>query len=101
MQSIVGLRFKISPCSIENKSIDELLNSRGKEKKRVLKCEEITRKFARRSIVAKKYIKKGEKFTAKNIIPKRPGGGIPPSNYFKVLGKIAKKDFKYDEKIKI
>ena len=34
-------------------------------------------------------------------MPKRPGGGISPMNYFKILGKKAQKDFSIDEKIKI
>ena len=82
-------------------NVDELLCAEGKGTKKVLKCEAQTRKLARRSLVAKQYIKKGEKFTIKNIIPKRPGGGISPNYFYKILGKIAKKNFQYDEKIKI
>ena len=87
--------------SILRKNVDELLSSMGDKNKKVLKCEYLTRRLARRSIVAKKNIKKGEKFNIYNIVPKRPGGGISPTNYFKVLGKKAKKKFVIDEKIKI
>ena len=57
-------------------------------------------KYVRKSIVSKITIKKGEKFTVANITTKRPGTGISPMKYFKILGKVAKK-FEKDELIKI
>ena len=36
-----------------------------------------------------------------NITTKRPAGGIPASKFFKIIGKVAKKNFKINEKIKI
>lgn len=56
---------------------------------------------ARKSIVAKREIKKGEKLTSENITIKRPGSGISPFNYWEVLGSVADKDFNTDEEIKI
>ena len=41
---------------------------------------------------------KGEKFTLKNLTSKRPGDGISPLNWNKVLKKRAK-NFKANEKI--
>ena len=64
-----------------------------------LKGEKINRKLSRKSIVAKMNIKKGEKFTLKNLTSKRPGDGISPLNWNKVLKKRAKKNFKANEKI--
>ena len=58
-------------------------------------------KVARNSIVAAKDIKKGEKFTDKNLGIKRPGHGISPMKIFEVTGKIAKKNFIQDELIKL
>ena len=58
-------------------------------------------KIARNSIVAAKDIKKGEKFTSKNLGIKRPGRGISPMKLFRVIGKIAKKNFVQDELIKL
>jgi|TARA_B110000046_G_C13018843_1_gene410100 N,N'-diacetyllegionaminate synthase len=58
-------------------------------------------KIVKKSIVAKKKIKKGEKFTRKNITTKRPDNGISASNWFKVLNKTAKKNFEIDDKIKV
>ncbi len=58
-------------------------------------------KFARKFIVAKKKIIKGEKFTDKNVTTKRALAGIPAAKWNWLLGKKAKKFFVYDENIKI
>ena len=58
-------------------------------------------KIARNSIVAAIDIKKGEKFTRKNLGIKRPGRGISPMQLFKVIGKIARRNFNQDELIKL
>ena len=73
----------------------------GKEKKIVTKSEIININYVRKSIVSKKLIRKGEKFTIENITTKRPGTGISPMKYFKILGKVAKKKFEKDELIQI
>ncbi len=57
--------------------------------------------IARKSIIAKRSIKKGEIFTEENLTVKRPGNGISPMKWFEVLGQIATKDFEEDELIKI
>tara|TARA_B100000579_G_scaffold287073_1_gene238040 strand:+ start:7734 stop:8774 length:1041 start_codon:yes stop_codon:yes gene_type:complete len=49
-------------------------------------------KILRRSIFSIKEIKKGEKITKKNIGTFRPKIGLGAENYFKILGKIAKKN---------
>jgi len=56
---------------------------------------------ARKSIVAKTDIKKGERFTEENITVKRPGSGINPMRWFEILGKEAVRDFKEDELIEL
>lgn len=53
--------------------------------------------IARKSIIAKKNIIKGELLTVENITTKRPGNGISPMKWFEVLGTIAAKDFEEDE----
>ena len=58
-------------------------------------------KVARNSIVANFEIKKSERFTKKNLTIKRPGTGISPMMYYKILGKKAVKKFKKDEIIKL
>ena len=45
------------------------------------------------SIVAKKNIKKGEKFTIENITTKRPAKGVSPMNFYNLIGKKSKKNF--------
>ena len=51
--------------------------------------------------VTSRIIKKGQKFTNKNLTFKRPGNGINPFEIKKVLGKISKKNYKIDEIIKL
>lgn len=58
--------------------------------------------IVRKSIVANKDICKGTIFTQDNITTKRaPIGGISASNWYSVIGKIANKDFYYDELIEL
>ncbi len=57
--------------------------------------------IARKSIVAKKNIQKGEKFSKKNITVKRPGNGISPMQWDEVLGMTAEKDYLLDDKISL
>ena len=62
-----------------------------------LKNRDITRK----SIVAAKEIKKGEVFTEENLTVKRPGTGISPMEWDKIIGRAAMRDFKEDELIEM
>lgn len=50
--------------------------------------------YIRKSIYAKLDIKKGEKFSHQNLSLKRPAIGIEPKNYFYLLGKKSKKNYK-------
>lgn len=56
--------------------------------------------IARKSIVALRDIRGGERFTKDNITVKRPATGISPMKWDSVLGRTAKVDFKRDEIIK-
>ena len=58
-------------------------------------------KIARKSIVASKHIKKGEKFSPDNLATKRPGTGISPMDWDKVVGNYAVKNFAPDDQISI
>jgi N,N'-diacetyllegionaminate synthase len=55
--------------------------------------------IARKSIVAKKIIKKGEFFSEDNLAVKRPGIGISPMEWDNVMGKPASRDYEMDELI--
>lgn len=52
--------------------------------------------IARKSIVAKINIKKGDTFTEDNLTTKRPGNGISPMKWDEILGKKAVRDFDED-----
>lgn len=73
--------------------------SMGSEEKKVTPIEIKNRVVARKSIVAKKDIKKGDTFTTENITLKRPGNGISPMNWYEVLGRKSEKNFGYDQLI--
>ena len=53
-----------------------------------------------RSLFCVKDIRKGEKFTNKNVRSIRPGFGLPPKYLDKLLGDTAEKDYKRGEPIK-
>ncbi len=57
--------------------------------------------IARKSIVAKTGIRKGEVFTENNLTVKRPGNGISPMKWDEVIGKEAAKDYSTDDLIEI
>lgn len=57
-------------------------------------------KVARKSIVASRDIQKGEVFDGSNLTVKRPGNGLSPLLWDKVLGKRAKYNFKKDDMVK-
>lgn len=73
----------------------------GSGEKHVTPSEAKNRPIARKSIVAKRAIAKGETFTAENLTTKRPGDGISPMLWYEVLGQMAKRDFAEDEKISL
>lgn len=81
------------------KAIRNIETALGNGEKQPSESEKKNRVVARKSIVAKKDIKKGDIFTEENITTKRPGNGISPMEWFKVLGRIAEKDFQRDELI--
>ena len=68
--------------------------------KKVLSCEKKSRKNARRSLFTFCQIRKGDKISFENIIPKRPGDGISPVNIKKLINKKATKHLLPDHKLK-
>lgn len=73
----------------------------GDGKKRPSESEIKNKAIARKSIIAKMSIKKGETLTEDNITVKRPGSGISPMKWLEVIGKVATRDFEEDELIEI
>ena len=104
-RNMEGPDHKASIEPIELKAmVDAIRNvevSLGTEKKVVNNCEMKNRLVARKSIVAKKPIRKGEIFSEDNLTTKRPGTGISPMKWFDVLGTPAIRDFEQDELIEV
>jgi N,N'-diacetyllegionaminate synthase len=82
------------------KSIRIVEKMLGSKNKKITKSEKKNIKIVRKSIVALKKIKKNEKFSNLNITCKRPGSGISPIFFKKILGKKSKKNFNVDDLIK-
>lgn len=61
--------------------------------------ESKNKNIARKSIVANKKIEKGELFSEENITVKRPGNGLSPMKWDRVIGTIAQKDYQEDDLI--
>jgi N,N'-diacetyllegionaminate synthase len=85
VQSIRNIEIAISGNGIKQPS--------ESEKKNV--------EIARKSIVAKTDIVKGEVFSDRNITTKRPGNGISPMRWDELIGQIAQKDFNADDLIEL
>ncbi len=72
----------------------------GSSKKKITKSERNNFKYARKSIYAKKDIKKNDLFTAENLITMRPALGLSPMKWNQIINKKAKKNYKKNELIK-
>lgn len=81
------------------KGIRELEKALGSGIKKASKSEAKNKIIARKSLVAKRTIQKGEKFSEQNLTTKRPGSGISAMRYEEYLGKRALKTYKKDELI--
>ena len=73
----------------------------GSTEKRVSDSERKNIAIARKSIVAARQIKAGERFSEDNLTVKRPGSGISPMMWDNVIGAVAPRDFCEDELIEL
>lgn len=73
----------------------------GAAMKKPSKIELVYKPLVRKSVVALRDIKKGEKFSRKNLTIKRPGTGIKPKHLHKIIGAKASKNIKKDSLIKM
>ncbi len=71
----------------------------GSAEKKPSPSEQKNIAVARKSIVARRAIRKGEPFTEENLAVKRPGDGMNPMRWTKILGTAAARDYKEDEQI--
>lgn len=67
--------------------------------KRCAPSEENVRAVARKSIVARRFIAKGERLTADMLAVKRPGQGIPPKHLTALVGKQVREGIDADQYI--
>ena len=81
------------------KSIREVEASLGGTEKRPGPTERKNIAIARKSLVAARAIRRGERFSLENLTMKRPGNGISPFAYWEYLEKFAEIDFQEDELI--
>ena len=79
------------------KNLNQTKKILGIDKKKVISAEKNSRKFARRSVVAKKDLYKGHVLKAQDIICKRPGTGISPKYINKIINKKILKNLKEDQ----
>jgi N,N'-diacetyllegionaminate synthase len=80
-------------------AIRNIEKSLGDGQKKRSASERKNCEVARKSIVAKKEIKKGEIFSEDNLTVKRPGTGISPMRWHEVIGTLAEKNYMADELI--
>lgn len=57
------------------------------------------RNVARKSLVAGATIGAGECFSAENLVSKRPGSGLSPMEYWRLLGQISRRAYQPDDLI--
>lgn len=88
------LKFKDLVQSI--RKVEQIL---GKRIKNPSQIEIENALLVRKSIVASQFIKKGDLFTEKNLTTKRPGLGVSPMLWYKVINKKATQDYKINELI--
>jgi N,N'-diacetyllegionaminate synthase len=82
----------------EVRNVDKIL---GSSKKELLVSEKENFINSRKSIHANIDIKIGDIFSNKNLCIKRPGNGLAPTYFEKIIGKKSKYNFKKDEKIRL
>ena len=79
---------------VERLKLIPVILGRGVKKPMPPELQYVT--VARKSLVAKRDIKKGEVFTEENLGIKRPGDGILPKRFSEILGKTAASDISQD-----
>ena len=96
-------KASLEPDELKNmvSSIRHIELALGNGQKHATASETPNKDIARKSIVAKRFIKAGEALTEENVTTKRPGNGISPMKWFEVLGTKAVRDFEEDELIEL
>ncbi len=94
-------KASLEPKEFKNlvKGIRNISLALGKSEKKITNSEIKNLTIVRKSIVAKRDIKKGELYTEDNLTTKRPAIGICPMRWDEMIGKVSKKDYKVDDLI--
>jgi N-acetylneuraminate synthase len=94
-------KMSLEPVELKEmiKAIRCVERALGSRDKKPTMSEEKMKKFMRKSIVARVNIAKGTTISEGMLTIKRPGTGIEPKYFAKIIGYKAKKDIKKDEVI--
>ncbi len=94
-------KASLEPEEFKNlvKGVRNISLALGTSEKKITNSEIKNITMVRKSIVAKKDIKKGEIYTEDNLTTKRPAIGICPMRWNEMIGKISNKDYKIDDLI--
>lgn len=94
-------KASLSPLELKEmvKAIRNVEMALGDGIKRYNSSEVDTIKAARKSIVAARHIKVGDRISFADLDYKRPGTGLSPKFYVDIIGRTATKDIKSDEQI--
>lgn len=82
-------------------AIEEAELALGSEEKDVQPSEVENRLVARKSIVAAENIGQGQLFSEVNLEIKRPGTGLSPMEYWRIIGTKSKRDFQKGELVSV
>lgn len=96
-------RASIEPNELQAlvRQIRDVGQALGDGVKRPTLSERKNRDVARRSLVASKAIRAGERFSEVNVACKRPGTGGSPFDYWDVLGERADRSYEPDELLSV
>ncbi len=83
------------------RAIRNIEQAMGDAIKRPSHSEAKNKPIARKSLVAAKPIKAGDRFTPENLTAKRPGTGISPMRWDEVIDRTATRDYDIDELIQL
>jgi N,N'-diacetyllegionaminate synthase len=83
------------------RAIRNIEQAMGDGTKRPSPSESKNKSIARKSLVAARSIKAGERFTPENLTAKRPGTGVSPMRWDEVMGRTATRNYGADEMIEL
>ena len=83
------------------RAIRNIEQAMGDGIKRPSPSESKNKSIARKSLVAARSIKAGERFTPENLTAKRPGTGVSPMRLDEVMGRTATRNYGADEMIEL